>query len=109
MKKLLISLLFVPVMAHAEFHSGNSLLDKLKSPEVMDRIQALGYIQGVSDTLQNGSHCIPGNVTAGQLVDMVKNYLENVPMVRNKTADEIVVHVLKTAWPCANRPAGRGA
>lgn len=110
MKKLIASLLFVPIMAHAEFFSGNDLLEKLQSADVLSRVQALGYIQGVADAAQNALSCVPNGVTAGQLNDMVKNYLQNVPANRNKSADSIIVYILRQTWPCANRQSnGRGA
>lgn len=91
--------------AHAEFWDGNKLLDRLTSSVVVDRVQALGYIMGVSDTMQTINHCPPPNVQAGQMEDMVRNYLNNTPAVRHFSADGIVLQVLKTAFPCSR---GRG-
>ena len=49
MKKLLIALLMVPALARAEFFTGNKLLSLLQSNEVIERVHAIGYIQGVFD------------------------------------------------------------
>lgn len=111
MKKLLVVLLMVPAMAHAEFMTGNQLHSKLNSSEVSERIQALGYIQGVFDAGQHYRHCAPDNIgiTAGQVRDIVLNYLNAKPSVRNFTADLLIIDALKQIWPCANQNKGRGA
>ena len=66
----------------------------------------IGYIMGVVDAYGNITHCPPDNVTAGQLRDMVRNFLENTPSIRHLPANEIVGHVVKTAWPCAKKGTG---
>ena len=108
MKKLLVALLFVPAMAHAEFFTGNKLLSLLQSNEVLDRIHGLGYIQGVFDAHMGITVCPPNDITAGQVKDMIKNYLENIPATRHRSADLIVRDALKSVWPCSNRTPSRG-
>lgn len=107
MKKLLACLLFAPAMAHAEFFTGNELLRLLQSNNLMDKTQALGYIQGVTDAYMGVVVCPPDGVNAGQVNDMVKNYLENTPATRNRTADLIISDALKSIWPCKSRGNGR--
>ena len=110
MKKLLIALLMVPALARAEFFTGNKLLSLLQSNEVIERVQAIGYIQGVFDANMSLTVCPPSDVTAGQVKDMVKNYLENLPAIRNRSADRLIQDALKSVWPCSNnRTPGRGA
>lgn len=109
MKKLIAAMLFIPTMAHAEFFTGNQLLEKLKDVEAWSRMQALGYIQGVFDANMSITICPPSGVTAGQVNDMIKNYLENTPAIRNRTADRIIQDALKSVWPCQNRNPARGA
>lgn len=92
--------------AHAEFFDGNRLLNRLQGEErrdAADFLQGLGYVTGVSDALRGVVHCPPDNITAGQISDMVKQYLVNNPEVRHQTGDRIVGFVLKRAWPCAER------
>jgi len=101
MKKLILILALLGTNAYAEFMDGNRLYERMTSGKNTDYAMTLGYIIGVADTMQEVAHCAPSNATAGQLVDMVKLYLEQQPSVRNKTADVIVIHVLKTTWPCA--------
>ena len=109
MKKLLAAILFVPVMAHAEFKTGNELLSDMQSENIVNKMAALGYIMGVTDALRGTTHCPPAEVTAGQLRDMIKSTLESAPQIRHYTADAIVSAVLGKAWPCANKKSGVGA
>jgi hypothetical protein len=101
MKKLLILLAFCG-SAHAEFRDGNKLLSDLQG-DIYDRMHALGYIVGVADMGRGFVNCMPENATAGQINDMVKNYLINTPADRHMTGDVIVNKVLKAVWPCAKR------
>ena len=109
MKKLLLCLLMVPAMARAEFFTGNNLLALLKSNNSMDLVQGLGYVQGVFDSHVKVTICPPPNITAGQVSDMVRNYLDNNPATRNYSADSLISNALRQVWPCANRTPGRGA
>lgn len=102
MKRLIPVLLLCLNVAHAEFKDGNKLLADLNG-DVYERLHGLGYIVGVSDMGWGVVHCAPGSVTAGQLKDMVKNYLENVPAERHQTGDILVNRVLKATWPCQKR------
>ena len=108
MKKLLVALLMVPSMAHAEFVSGNDLLSRLKSSEYMDKMYGLGYVLGVFDAGQHIRHCAPnGNgINAGQIQDMVQQYLEQNPSLRNMAADLLVTDAIRRVWPCKSKNKG---
>lgn len=111
MRRFLAVLLFIPCLARAEFETGNSLLSRMQSTSVGERMHALGYIKGVVDVYLYVTICPPGggdNVTAGQIQDMIRNYLENMPAIRHKTAESIINDALKKVWPCPQR-GGRGA
>ena len=108
MKKLLVALLMIPAMAHAEFWTGNRLYERLTSNEVIDRTQALGYVMGVYDVAVHAMFC-PGNesnISAGQVRDMTLNWLANNPHRRNESAEKLVIEGFKQVWPCVNN---RGA
>ncbi len=107
MRAALITLALVAGGARAEFMDGNTLLGDLRGDTPSARSFGLGYIVGVADALRNVAFCPPDNVTAGQIRDMVRNYLDNTPAARHHTGDVIVTNVLKSVWPCAARP-GRG-
>lgn len=103
MKTLLVSLCLALAhsVSYAEFKDGNKLLGELKdTSSFYNQGVAMGYITGVADSLVGVMFCPPPNVTAGQLNDMVKNYLENVPAERHMSADLVVTKVMKTMWPC---------
>jgi len=107
MKRAVLALALVGCSAHAEFKSGNTLLAQIKGDN-LDYIHANGYVIGVYDTLQGVTHCPPAGITAGQVTDIVKNYLEVNPETRHNSADRLIGIVLKSTWPCAQRPpAGR--
>ena len=103
MKRLLFIAAFAATTAHAEFKDGNTLYKELTSDVYFNQGVALGYITGVADSTMGIMFCAPSNVTAGQIQDMVKNYLTNTPAIRHVSADVIVNYVLKTAWPCAKK------
>lgn len=103
MKKYLISLLFVPAMAHAEFMSGNKLLNDLQSANVIDRMVGMGYVQGVMDAHTRALYCPPNGITAGQVTDMAKKHLEENPAIRHFAADGILAQLFKPIWPCPKK------
>ena len=103
MKKLILTLALVAGTAQAgTFWDGNKLYNKLQG-NTMEQMQALGYIMGVADALDTATICAPNNVTAGQINDMMKNYLENYPAVRHLAADSLISLVLGRMWPCEKK------
>ena len=81
------------------FWDGNKLYSKLRG-ETMEQMQALGYIMGVSDAMDTVTVCSPTTVTAGQVLDIMKQYLESIPTVRHLPADTLISVVLGRVWPC---------
>lgn len=103
MRNLIIGLLLIPAVAQAEFMDGNILLHKQRSSSVVENMVALGYVQGVFDATQQITHCAPNSILAGQVNDLVKQYLEHNPALRNKTADVLLSDLFRKTWPCVNR------
>ena len=100
MKKLLIlAACCLTLPAHAEFKDGNRLYSEMTG-STNQQMNAIGYIAGVTDALSGVAVCAPASVTAGQLFDMVKQYLEDQPQVRHFTADALIYRVLTKVWPC---------
>jgi hypothetical protein len=106
MKWLAAVTVVVACNAHAEFKTGNDLLSDLNASDFFTRGLALGYVMGTFDVGQGYLHCPPAHVTAGQVQDMVRNYLTNTPAERHLSADILVNKVLKGVWPC--KSSGRG-
>lgn len=103
MKKLVAALLMVPMMANAAFKTGNELLADINAPDLFSRGLALGYIMSAADMARGVWFCPPtdgGGITAGQIQDMVKNYLTNQPTIRNKSADAILITLFAAWYPC---------
>ena len=105
MKRLILPLLFCCTAAQAEFYTGNDVLSKMEGSH-SDKMAMLGYVAGVSDALQKTVHCVPSNVTLGQLHDMFKQHLINFPESRHFTADSLLANLLRANWPCPRRGSG---
>lgn len=104
MKKFAIILAMLASSAHAEFMTGNKLLELMQEKDSPTRSSfSIGYVIGVSDSGAGAVHCAPQDVTAGQVRDLVKAYLEQSPAVRHLPADTIILSLMKTAWPCARK------
>ena len=87
------------------FWDGNRLYGKM-SGDYGDRMQALGYVMGVADAADTLQVCAPMNSTAGQTLDVVKQYLEQFPAIRHLSADIIVARALERVWPCETKKKG---
>lgn len=103
MKKLvLFAALLCPVVASAEFFDGNRLLSIMQGSNT-ERLQALGYVTGVTDALMGSVTCPPTNVTAGQISDMTLQMLLKLPEERHKSADQFVRAAVEGRWPCKKK------
>lgn len=107
MKKLIVVGMLVAMPAYAEFKDGNKLLSEMNDANIVDDMASLGYVMGVTDAGQGVLHCAPPNVRAGQLRDMVKQYLTDNPSIRHLAGDSIVTHVMKSTWPCTSSKRNR--
>lgn len=106
--KILRALLLVLAMpAHAYFVDGNTLLERMEDPGTVKPMVALGFVLGVADSFEQTQICLPENVRAQQLYDLVRDWLRANPDKRHVQAAAIVLVVLRQAWPCANQPKGQ--
>ena len=107
MKKLLAIAALLCTSASAQpssvLYSGQDLFTRFNT----DRPFALAYIAGVADSQSGVTICIPpGQVTLGQMGDMVKQSLERLPSERHLAADVYVQVTLSNRWPCNNKRGG---
>ena len=108
MKNTLLGLLlasFLPAQAQPSsiLYTGQDLFTRFTS----DRPFVLAYIAGVADSQSGVTICIPpGQVTLGQMGDMVRQSLERIPSERHLSADVYVQVTLSNRWPCARRGSG---
>ena len=110
MKYLIVMCLMMPALnVRAEFVSGNQLRGWIRESEKIDSGvrhdllkagQAMGYIQGVYDTLKSVTVCSPPGITVGQIERIVIKYFDENPEVWNISADRIVSAALSKAFPC---------
>ena len=99
MVKALVILMF-PVIAHAQFFSGNDLHERLNSENVVNRSIGLGFVAGIVDAHIDVSICAPESVQLRQAVDIVKQWLTNNPDKRHLSAALLTYHALRQVWPC---------
>lgn len=107
MKKLLLITALLCGSAHAQqssiLYTGQELFTRFTT----DRVTALAYIAGVADSQSGVTVCIPpGQVTLGQMGDMVRQSLERIPSERHLSADVYVQVTLSNRWPCNNKRGG---
>jgi len=101
--KLLIAGLLVTSSANAAFYSGNDLYNKMISESVAERALTMGYVAGIYDVFEGTAMCAKGNVTLGQLKDIVLKKLVNHPESRHMAADMFVYTALSEAFPCPKK------
>ncbi len=107
---LLISGL-VATSAHGQFWDGNKAYDLCKSNRtailsyvigVYDREVAFGTIPDVTGKPFDPKEfvCLPVDVRAGQLADVVCQHLEKHPEQRQWPAAALASDAIRKAWPC---------
>jgi hypothetical protein len=50
--------------------------------------------------MNDGTFCLPANVTVGQMQDVVENYLREHPENRHFTAASLIADALQRKFPC---------
>jgi len=96
--------------ASSQFITGRSLYDDCAAPSAARQAHCIGFITGVSDTLAYMEAdspapllCIPDEIEAGRLRDVVTRYLAAHPSLLNLSASSLAAKALVGAWPCASR------
>jgi hypothetical protein len=102
---LLISILFLSgnILAQGIFKTGNSLLADLRNTDSIDRMIGMGYVLAVHDASSGISVCSPKGITTGQVMEVVKKYLEDNPAHLHRDADVLALKALQVSWPCPKR------
>jgi hypothetical protein len=87
--------------AYAGFYDGNELHEFCSKPAGTPQNNfCIAYVAGAADAYSGIAFCPPNGVKLGQVVDVVKKVLTDVPTIRNKPADEILLAVLGRWHPC---------
>lgn len=106
LKKILFSsLIFISFNAFAT--NGNQLYASGIEYKKLNTTRSLyddgffsGYVLGISEDIKGV--CYTKGVKNIQAIDVVFNYLERHPEIRNKDATYLVKEALREAWPCKN-------
>lgn len=101
---LLIIFILWPGFAFGEtyFLGGNALYEKCNAEAgTFNSIFCAAYIAGIADLFQlTKVACIPSNVVAGQVEDVVVKYLREHPESRHYSAASEAGLALRAAFPC---------
>jgi hypothetical protein len=110
---LSLALTVLPTAGHAylAYQTGNDLLRLCQTESrdpggYADRAQCIGYIQGIVDQMAlvravvGRADCVPASALAGQLRDVVIQYLAANPVARNAPAARLVTEALTQGWKC---------
>lgn len=104
MKKLIVTAMAaLSFSAYADFKNGNKLYNQMISSDSIDNMVALGYVTGIIDAYSGVLICLNDGVTAGQVNDVVKQYLFNNPAIRDKAASILVNNAISPIWPCQKK------
>ena len=87
-----------PLPTKASVLTGLELLEALENGRGPFVDYAMGYARGVADW-SNGI-CVPQGVTNGQLLRIVKKYLEDNPKDLNMDAETLIFLVLVIDYSC---------
>lgn len=63
----------------------------------------MGFTLGVAASISSFTDdivCLPDNVTNGQIIEVVQNYLQRHPEIRQESSVILVGAALGVAWPC---------
>lgn len=93
-------LLVLALPAQAQFIDGNGLLERMNDPGSVKPMVALGFVLGVADSFRGTEICLPENVQARQLYDVVHQWLRANPDKRHLEGAAIVLVALNRTWPC---------
>ena len=89
--------------AHADFQSGNEILNNINSDNYYSKGNAMGYIMGVVDAYSGIYICPPATITGGQIQDIVKSYLVQTPATRHTGASVLVYSAMVEFFPCKKK------
>jgi hypothetical protein len=101
--------------ASAGFVNGNELYEMCLKQSTA-AVQSVGYLEGIADAgqvviimpqstetsarISDWRWCMPPKVAAGQLVDVVVQYIFSHPSIWQLNAAPLVVAAFQYAWPC---------
>ncbi len=104
MKKLIfLTFVLFSASVKADFYTGNKLKTLCNSQNYVESSVCMGYVNGVTDSFSGYLICLPPDVTTGQLVDMVKKYMNDNPAKLHEPSTSIVIDAIKKDFPCKKK------
>ena len=96
------------------FMNGNELYQECTGSSYILREHCIGYLEGVTDAevtmrevIGTPPNCLPLGVDATQIRDVVVQYLEDHPAIRNDLASDLAATAMAVAWPCSAKSTMR--
>lgn len=114
--RMILALAMVPLMSSlseaedgfTQFMTGNRLSELCGAKNSVDEAVCVGFVEGVSDTLEawrsqdpaipGAKGCIPKGVTVGQLQKVVVKYLRQHPEELHYPGAALVITAINEAW-----------
>jgi Ssp1 endopeptidase immunity protein Rap1a len=92
----------------AAFYNGNKLYTECTGSKATDQVSCISYIEGIADMVAGlwtpkDTACFSPGINAGQLQDIVVNYLQDHPENRHWPATILVLQALHDAFPCPRK------
>ena len=113
LQKLVVAMVlaFATISSYAGFYSTEKLREAFAAGDRIDlrtnesgdsnkHSQMVGFVEGVHDSLEGTAICTPAELKAGQLLAIVRNYVEAHPQNWNDPTWSLVGRALKDAYPC---------
>jgi hypothetical protein len=109
MKKAVLAICFILTVspAWANFFDGNKLHQLCNDETLFSLGVCRGYITGIVDAFDrlaglppDKTFCTPENSSTGQLIAVVKAWLEKNPQFRHFSAKSLISTALHEAFPC---------
>jgi len=107
----LFSALALPSVTYAQLKTGNDLKNWLdaesrysngtdRPTDIIHLSQFHGYLWGYSDTAGWRRHCFPEKNTTGQLIGVVRKYIQEHPEQWSDSGEVILRRAYNEAFPC---------
>lgn len=115
MKKLVLTLIiFVSFNSWADFLTSERLFDLYRSYQRVESkkynevdyrkaYEFMGYVTGFMDGLDGKVFCAGNTVTRGHIADVVSQYMDTHPELKDKSSSQIVYQAFSEAFPCKTK------
>lgn len=99
---VLIIALFIPILTHADYFTGNDIMDSWDNKFHESNTMIRGYFAGVQDSYNGVHFCVDSKVKMSQAAEIVIKYMKDHPEKWHKAGKNLVLDALNKAFPCGN-------